>query len=567
MTFDCSQKLLVIDAASVRQSYRLLTCSLPVGSYEPVVKHEGNDFKLDFHSTMSNDKRFEFNYYVNPGQPNPAILLAKQDKVDVEVVEHLPTPAEKGTGKKKESVSEAAPEAPQTHPACVVHLPDRQLVARDSGSRALFKPINLEQKVWSQPIPLGEFGFVDVNANVTGNLTGTLSGSYGPGNLTEICLTHQIDNTSSSAPINHPILKSTSHADVSSFVIGGRARFRLPASASVVILGKAGLVIAADYFGKIRVGSIQGGLTARGEAALDGSFDAGVDIIARFTRSTATLQAPIGDLSLEISKSSLDKIDLAAQVALQGHASLSFGLNAFAAVKFLGFELWRENWNLKKAADSPNPGIHWILGAIDKLEGIDDELFDDESAHVDTDDVLGTLLDQRRGNQITPDGLSKRTALPFSWRKPIDMYPKTVSIPNAEEPKELDRDAGPTSVRRNVRGRSVYERIGVVPGNWVGRGHYLQYVSHAMESRAEQNRLRDLLSNLGFDSSGTEVDHVRDLQFGGQDEFKNLWPLDQATNSAAGPRHQNQLDNYRQQFAARGETVDGRIFVIAEVEL
>jgi hypothetical protein len=122
-------------------------------------------------------------------------------------------------------------------------------------------------------------------------------------------------------------------------------------------------------------------------------------------------------------------------------------------------------------------------------------------------------------------------------------------------------------VRRNVRSRGVYERIGVAPGNWVGKGNYLQYVPHAVESRAEQNRLRDLLGNLGFDSSGTEVDHVRDLHLGGQDEFKNLWPLDQATNSAAGPRHQTQLENYQRVFAQRSETLDGRIFVISDVGL
>ncbi|HMF76720.1 MAG TPA: hypothetical protein VK604_13755, partial [Bryobacteraceae bacterium] len=584
MTFDCSQKLLLIDAGSVRQSYKLEKCSLPIGSYEAAVTHDGNDFKLDFHRAVSSSsgERFDFSYYVKPDQLNPAILLAKQDKVDVEVVEHLRTP-EKAAGKAKESSPDAGQDAPPAAPACVVHLPDRELVKPDSASRALFKPLNVDQKVWSQPIPLGQFGFVDVNANVTGNLSGTLSGRYGPGSLTEICLTHQVDKTSSSAPVNHPLLKSTSHADTSSFVIGGRARFRLPASASVLILGKAALVIAADYLEVIRVGSIQGGFTARGEAALDGSFDAMVDIIARFSRSSATLQAPVGDFALEISKSSLDKIDLAAQVALQGHASLSFGLDAFAAVKFLGFELWRENWRLSKAANlglgweggikySPNPGIHWILGAIDMLEGIDDELFDDEEAHVDTDDVLGTLLDQPRGTQITPDGLSQQTALPFSWHKPLDLYPKSLSIPNAEEPKELNRDDGPTSVRRNVnqgtgRSKSVYERIGVASGNWVGRGKYLQYVPHAVESRAEQDRLRDLLTTLGYDRGGTEVDHVRDLHLGGQDEFRNLWPLDQATNSAAGPRHQRQLDNYRQQFAAQNKTLDGRIFVISDVGL
>lgn len=582
MIFDCSQKLLVVEAGPVRQSYKLEVCSLPPGSYEPTVEHLGNDFQLHFGRTTSNKERFDFSYYVKPGQPNPAILLAKQDKVDVEVVDRLPAPS--GKRAKPQQIPPQPEHKTPPAPPCVVHLADRQLVDPDSGSRALFKPLELNQTVWSHPIPLGQFGFVDVDANVTGSLSGTLSGRYGPGSLTGICLTHQIDTASSSAPTNHPIVKSTGKADPSTFIVGGRARFRLPASASVVIIGKAALVIAADYLKVIRVGSLQGGLTARGEASLGGSFDASVEIIAQFTRSSSSPSTPIADLALEIPKASLKKIDLAAQVALHGHSSLSFTLDAFAAATFLGFELWRETWRLKKGAKiglgweggikySPNPGIHWLPGILGTLEGIDEALIDDEESHVDPDDVLGTLLDQRNGTQTTPDGLSKQTALPFTWHKPLDiMYPETLDIPNAVEPKVLHRDNGPTTVTRNVnqgggRSKTEYERIGVAKNNWVGRGKFLQYVPHATESREQQDRLRDLLTELGFDRSETQVDHVLDLQFGGKDEFRNLWPGDSTTNLAAGPKHENQLDNYRQQFAAQNETLEGRIFVISDVEL
>jgi hypothetical protein len=574
MTFDCQQKRLAINTGSVVYYYKLEKCSLPFGSYEPTVEHLGNDFKLHFGVDIRKEKeRFDFSYYVESGQVNPAQLLAKQDKVDVDVVENLPAPAKRDSDEKTPDEEKRPPE-----PACVVHLADRELVKPDKGSRDLFKPKTVEKTVWTEPIPLGQFGFVNVDANVSGSLTGKLNGQYGPGKLKDICLTHLIDTTSSSAPVDHPMLKSGSRADVSTFIIGGRARFHLPASASIVITGKAALVIAADYLGAIRVGSIQGGVTARGEAALGGAFDAGVEILARYTRSSVLMKDPFGGLSVEITKGSLDKVDLAAQAVLAGHASLSFSLDAFVAAEFLKWELWRETWQLKKSAKlgfgweggikySPNPGIHWILGAIDKLEGIDEELFDDEEAYVDSDGMLGGLLDQQAGTQTTPDGLSRQNALPFTWHKPLDMYPNKLSIPNAEEPKELDRDAGPTSVRRIVGGKSTYERIGVNPKNWVRPGDYLQFVPHAEENRREQRRLRDLLTTLGFDRSGTEIDHVRDHQFGGKDHFSNLWPLDQATNSAAGPRHEDQCDNYERQFAQQNQSLGVRIFVISNVEL
>ena len=570
MTFDCKHKLLVIDAGAVKQSYRLETCVLPLGSFAgdqaPTVIHQGQHkpgsyerdvgVGLKFPVAAEGEKLFTFSYSLKPGKPNPATLLAGQDRVDVEVVENLRVPAEGGTGAAKEPSAEK----PQTPTACVIRLNSRRLVPGDSQSRPLFKPLSLNQTVWTQSIPLGQFGFVDVEGQVTGELSGTLSGSYGPGMLTDICLT---SNTDKIGP-DHPLLKLAGNGNV---ILGGRARFRLPASARAVITGQAALIIAADYLKVIRVGSIKGGVDARGEAALDGRLDAMVDVVAVFNES----------------KSEIDKIDLNAKVTLQGHATLAFTLNAFVAAKFLGFEIWREDWRLTKAANlglgwaggirySPNPGIHWLPGAIDKLVAIDRELTDDEEAQVNEDDVLGGLLDQSRGTPTTPDGLSRQNALVFSWHKPIDFYPKTLDIPNAVDPQTLDRDDGPTTVTRSVnqgggRSKTEYERIGVARSNWVRRGDYLQYVPHAVEDRREQDRLRDLLTDLGFDTSGTEVDHVRDLHLGGKDHFSNLWPLDQATNSAAGPRHQRQLENYEQQFAARNLNLNGRIFVISDVGL
>jgi hypothetical protein len=457
-------------------------------------------------------------------QENLARLLAGQSSVHVDVVEHLPAPT---------------PQPPQ--PACVVHLGDRQFVAPGSASRDLFKPMDFEHNILLARIPLGEFGFVDADLKAWAHLSGTLSGRYGPGMLTGICLTHLIGSTPSCAPIEHPLLGWGSRADVTTFALGGRARFKLPASASSSIIGSAKLIIAGDFLGRLELAS--GHRRRPDRKGRRGSFDAMVDIIAQFTRSSATLRAPLLPLEVVISKSSLDKLDLAAEAALRSHASFAFGLDPTAGVRVVGFELWRETSQLSNEAGlglgwaggikySPNPGIHWVLGAIGKLEGIDDLVSDDEDeADVETDDVLDTLLDQARGSVTAPDGLSRRTALPFDWHKPIEIYPATLAIPNAEDPHELSRDAAGFT----QRGRSVFERIGVVRGNWPFQGKRFQFVPYEEREEPEKNRLRGLLDTLGFDRSGTDVDHVHELQFGGT--FSNLSPADNSANRSAGTRH------------------------------
>lgn len=557
MVFSCKDMLLRIESGSTAKFYKLETCSLPIGSYTADVRIDDDDFNLTFPESVSAQERFDFSYRVLPGQANPSTMLKGQTKVQVDVVEHL------------------NPVTPSQPAPCIVTLRDRQLVAPESKSVDLFKPLKFDRTVWSHPIPLGEFGFVDVDLKASGDLNGTLSGQYGPGMLTDICLTHQIGNTPSSAPIKHPLLRPGSHADVNTFTIGGRARFTLPASAHASIIGSGKVAIAADYLGIIEVAAIEGGLAARGDASLSGNLNASVEIIAVFTQSTATLEPRVIPIQVVISKSSLDKIDLAAEVALKGHAGLAFALDATAAARLLGFEIWREKWNLRNEVGlglgwaggikySPNPGIHWVKGAIGKMEGID-ALMTDDDATVETDDVLNVLLDQAHGSVTAPDGLSPKTALPFDWHKPMSdyIYPRTLNITKADDPKILNRDDGPTSVRYTQRGRTQYDRIGVAGSNWAFQGKPFQYVPYSEREEPEKNRLRRLLDTLGYNRAGTDVDHIHELQFGGSDTFSNLWPADNSANRSAGTRHQKQLENYEKQLG----NLAGRHFVIARIQI
>jgi hypothetical protein len=71
--------------------------------------------------------------------------------------------------------------------------------------------------------------------------------------------------------------------------------------------------------------------------------------------------------------------------------------------------------------------------------------------------------------------------------------------------------------------RSMFERIGVSRGNWPFQGKTFRYVPHEERQEPEKNRLCALLDTLGFDRSGTDIDHVHELEFGGADMFSNVW--------------------------------------------
>jgi hypothetical protein len=149
-----------------------------------------------------------------------------------------------------------------------------------------------------------------------------------------------------------------------------------------------------------------------------------------------------------------------------------------------------------------------------------------------------------------------------------DYYPRVVRIHELK----YGRD-DPSNPRRLPRG----EPFGVPNRYWPRLGRRVQLLAEARGANA--SRFRDTLRGYGFDWRGLEADHVLDLQWGGPDEFENLWPMDSSANKSAGPRQNSsqrvafcetkagprrsgvslvQLKRERRHF--------GRWFVIARVE-
>ena len=577
ITISCADMRMRIETDAANYFYTMQECTIPPGDYRTSVSVTGNDFHLDFGDVLSVEDSFGFAYRVEPGQPNPATMLEQQAAVDVHVVDDLPAPID--------PLTEAPEEPPpEPEPTCVINLADRELVPRGSHSKNVFEPIEVpETTIWAMEIPLGWFGWVEVEATVSANVSGNFNASYGPGRLTDICLTHLASAASSSSPIRHPLLGPGSHATASTFGVGGQARFNLPAQMTVSLLAQGNLRIAGDYLSVINLAAAEGNLTANGSLQLSGAIDGSVGVLARFARESATLEDPILPLELTIEHSHFDGIDLAAAIGLHGRAALHFSLDGGASFSIAGKDLWSENWNLLNfdtgvgwqggLVYSPNPGLHWNLGEFGSLAGLAGEGLsivdslgelhvNEDAADFDADAILPDLLDYDDSDVTTPEGLSEDDALPFEWRKPGGLYAPEIELPNADPPITIRVSDPPTSVSYyNSRGRLQNETLGVA--DWPSVGRTFQYYPYDARRTPEQARFNRVLDALGFSRGGLDAEHVWDVKLVGlaYDRFDNLWPASNQEQQLAGVQHSNQIRAYENQFG----NVAGRYFQIVRV--
>lgn len=591
----CADMRFKIVTPSTIYSYRLEECSIPINSYVATVSITGDDFYLNFGDSVSTEEEFSFRYHVDPGQENPATLLEDIVRIQVDVVENLVAP--------NTNTEEERPTPPTS---CVVRLADRELVPSDSMSRALFETKSFEQTIWAHPIPLGQFGWVEVEASAAGNLSGNLNGSYGPGRLTDICLTHMIDRNSSTTEIDHPLLRSGSAATVTTFGLGGHARFRLPARAAASLSASGSLRIAGDYLSVIELAAAEATLSANAIANLGGTIDASVEIVARATLSEAYLENNIPFVpglpstyipsilpDITIENITLDGVDLAAEIGLRGRAGVSFRGDLSAGFDLAGINLWSQTWNLVNfdagvswyggLRYSPNPGIHWDLGIFNVGEDIDPLSTDTnyEAADIDEEDIIEAILSETQSQVASPDGSNQSNALPFDWFKPDSLYPSEMNLPNAIAPTSVGRFDGPTTVRFPTallpsRDRRHYglprsaasdtrteleEDIGVA--DWPSVNRTFQYMPYDSRSDPEKERFKRLVDALGFDRSGFDADHIWELGLQGAefDRFDNLWPGSNQEQQLAGSRHFQQMANYQNTL----ENINGRWFVISRI--
>lgn len=151
---------------------------------------------------------------------------------------------------------------------------------------------------------------------------------------------------------------------------------------------------------------------------------------------------------------------------------------------------------------------------------------------------------QQPGAPTTPTAPSGRTAgdpIPMVWFKPPGLYPPSIQIGDERyffsepEPLVVPPLSGLPDVRRTAfTGGEVV--IGINPaGEFYPReGRVWPRVrAGVLRTGTRQANFRRLLREYGYDWGSKEADHVRDLQWGGQDDYHNLWPLERSWNNAA----------------------------------
>jgi hypothetical protein len=191
---------------------------------------------------------------------------------------------------------------------------------------------------------------------------------------------------------------------------------------------------------------------------------------------------------------------------------------------------------------------------------------------------------------VKSDGLSCENALPLHWFKPREQfYPRklTFGAPGVS-PNELTQEQGPHLVTHPTITPPQYGRkrgeppepivgptpIGVSDENWVETGQWakcFQYIPGKDSSRAESDNFRELLKaldtrfdNLSISEGRVQMDHVNELQFGGKDQFDNLWPFDASANTSAGSLHKKEILAYEKMFK---DPIYGRYFKISSIGL
>jgi len=164
-----------------------------------------------------------------------------------------------------------------------------------------------------------------------------------------------------------------------------------------------------------------------------------------------------------------------------------------------------------------------------------------------------------------PTGGSKAQAIPMTWYKPREEYPRTVTLEDKRrglvttafgKTNTIEPDIESLSTRNDDDARFIKRKypigsvieIGVINSYIPGMNTYLvKNRSYRAALRTEpQQTFRAICIVFGYDmrQHGEDADHVTDLQFEGFDDLSNLWPLKASVNRSS-LNFLNQVVTYR----------------------
>ncbi|GAB4367257.1 MAG: DNA/RNA non-specific endonuclease [Elainellaceae cyanobacterium] len=187
------------------------------------------------------------------------------------------------------------------------------------------------------------------------------------------------------------------------------------------------------------------------------------------------------------------------------------------------------------------------LEELDSLEvGTSNYQFLQRDISENIDRLAHLLSEIRLSSGNIPTGSTENDPIPMIWYKPIGLYRSIVlpQMPESENPFFVDdpsvvrvpNRAGLADVRRSAGASTDDFTIGVDPSGpfypRIGKV-YPRVRAGVLRTGRKQQEFRTLLRALGFNWGSFEADHVRDLQWGGQDDYHNLWSLERSYNQAA----------------------------------
>jgi hypothetical protein len=146
---------------------------------------------------------------------------------------------------------------------------------------------------------------------------------------------------------------------------------------------------------------------------------------------------------------------------------------------------------------------------------------------------------------------TRRDPIPIHWYKPPEAYLDAISL--RRYPRAPERITAPKFGNTPVRDRrGEVRRVGINPGNQIGTGRRITLTGTPAEEgeRAESSRFGRLMRTLDFSMRNRDIDHVRDLAFGGRDAEPNLWPLARSINRRASTMG-NWYSTYRIEYKKR----------------
>jgi len=183
---------------------------------------------------------------------------------------------------------------------------------------------------------------------------------------------------------------------------------------------------------------------------------------------------------------------------------------------------------------------------------------------------------------VVPTGKTPQDAIRLTWFKPESKYPEFLKYPSRTDrtgptPIQVYAKAPKTPHRDDYDMEGVGLSLGVDGTNWPWLGKYLEKKGEPREGGVANFKSMLKKNGIHVGKGGTlpdahDIDHVQDLNWGGADNDRNMWPLNAGLNRSAGVnQNRHQQVTWADKTGSPPQTTpveavpDGRLFQIERI--